>query len=185
MIERAQQNPTEHLVRFIHEILTALKAMVQTVCLGAILIFIEPWVIVVLAPSALPYPFVHWRLSRPYYLDEYYRTPKRRWTSYFVSLLTSRNSITDIKLLGLALFLISRLRSLMTQFRDEGAITFDRTDLREIDMKSFHGQIAFVLQDSPGTKPPPWTTSRTATGKTSSAIEIAFWRSPNLPACTT
>jgi hypothetical protein len=45
MIERAQQNPTEHLVRFIHEILTALKAMVQTVCLGAILIFIEPWVI--------------------------------------------------------------------------------------------------------------------------------------------
>jgi ATP-binding cassette subfamily B protein len=119
MIERAQQNPADHFINFVRETQAALTNFLQTISLVGILVVIEPWVLLVLAPSALPYLFFQWRLSRRYYLEEYYRTPKRRWTHYFVSLLTNRYSLTEIKLVGLAPFLISQFRLLITQFRDQ------------------------------------------------------------------
>ena len=119
MIERAQQNPADHFINFVRETQAALTNFLQTISLVAILVLIEPWVLLVLAPSALPYLFFQWRLSRRYYLEEYHRTPKRRWTHYFVSLLTDRHSLTEIKLVGLAPFLIRQFRLLITQFRDQ------------------------------------------------------------------
>jgi ATP-binding cassette subfamily B protein len=103
----------------VREAQAGLTNFLQTISLVAILVLIEPWILLVLAPSALPYLFFQWRLSGRYYLEEYRRTPKRRWTQYFVSLLTNRHSLTEIKLVGLAPFLIRRFRLLMTQFRDQ------------------------------------------------------------------
>ena len=127
MIERAQQNPADHFINFVRETQAALTSFLQTISLVAILVLIEPWVLVVLAPSALPYLFFQWRLSRRYYLEEYHRTPKRRWTHYFVSLLTSRHSLTEIKLVGLAPFLIRQFRLLITQFRDQDRLLHRRS----------------------------------------------------------
>jgi ATP-binding cassette subfamily B protein len=84
-------------------------------------------ILLVLAPSALPYLFFHWRLSKRYFVEEYQRTPQRRWTSYFVSLLTGRNSVTEIKLLGLAPFLIDKFRLLIKQFRDRDRLLHRRS----------------------------------------------------------
>jgi ATP-binding cassette, subfamily B, bacterial len=119
MIERAQQDPADRFINFVRETQAALTNFLQTISLVLILALIEPWVLLVLAPSALPYLFFQWRLSRRFYLEEYQRTPKRRWTQYFVSLLTDRHSLTEIKLVGLAPFLIRQFRLLITQFRDQ------------------------------------------------------------------
>ena len=127
MIERAQQNPADHFINFVRETQAALTNFLQTISLVAILVLIEPWVLLVLAPSALPYLFFQWRLSRRYYLEEYHRTPKRRWTHYFVSLLTNRHSLTEIKLVGLAPFLIRQFRLLITQFRDQDRLLHRRS----------------------------------------------------------
>jgi len=122
MIERAQQNPAERCIKFVQETQIALTSLLQAASLIAILVFVEPLILLVLAPSAIPYLFFQWRLSKRSYLEEYYRTPKRRWTNYFVTLLTSRNSVTEIKLLGLAPFLITQFRTLITQFRDQDRV---------------------------------------------------------------
>jgi ATP-binding cassette subfamily B protein len=53
------------------------------------------------------------------YLKEHIRTTKRRWTRYFTSRMTSQQSVTEIKLLGLAPVLRDQFRSIMTTFRDE------------------------------------------------------------------
>jgi len=127
MIERAQQGPAEHCLKFVHDTQNALINLIQSLSLVGILVFIEPLVLVVLAPSAVPYLFFHWRLSKRYFLEEYQRTPKRRWTNYFVALLTSRNSVTEIKLLGLAPFLIEKFRFLIRQFRDHDRLLHRRS----------------------------------------------------------
>ena len=127
MIERAQQNPADHFINFVRETQAALTSFLQTISLVGILVVIEPFVLLVLAPSALPYLFFQWRLSRRYYLEEYHRTPKRRWTHYFVSLLTNRHSLTEIKLVGLAPFLIRQFRLLITQFRDQDRLLHRRS----------------------------------------------------------
>ena len=127
MIERAQQNPADHFINFVRETQAALTSFLQTISLVGILVVIEPLVLLVLAPSALPYLFFQWRLSRRYYLEEYHRTPKRRWTHYFVSLLTNRHSLTEIKLVGLAPFLIRQFRLLITQFRDQDRALHQRS----------------------------------------------------------
>jgi ATP-binding cassette subfamily B protein len=135
MIERAQQNPADRFINFVRETQAALTSVLQTISLVGILVLIEPWVLLVLAPSALPYLFFQWRLSRRYYLEEYHRTPKRRWTHYFVSLLTDRRSLTEIKLVGLAPFLIKQFRSLISQFRDQD---------RELHRRSLAGSSIFA-----------------------------------------
>ncbi len=127
MIERAQQSPADHFIGFVCETQAAVTSFVQAVCLLAILVVIEPLILLVLAPSAVPYLFFHWRLSRRYYLEEYYRTPNRRWTNYFVTLLTNRSSVAEIKLLGLAPFLIRQFRSLIAQFRDQDKLLHKRS----------------------------------------------------------
>jgi ATP-binding cassette subfamily B protein len=127
MIERAQQNPADRFINFVRETQTALTSLLQTISLVVILVLIEPWILLVVAPSALPYLFFQWRLSRRYYLEEYHRTPKRRWTHYFVSLLTDRHSLTEIKLVGLAPFLIKQFRLLITQFRDQDRLLHRRS----------------------------------------------------------
>ncbi|MGH7824585.1 MAG: ABC transporter ATP-binding protein [Candidatus Binatia bacterium] len=136
LMDRAQQNPAERFMRFIAEVQNSLTHLLQTVLLAAILIVIEPLVVLVLAPFALPYLFFHWRLSKRRYQEEYRRTPQRRWTTYFVSLLTGRESLAEVRLLNLSPFLRNKFRDLMTNFRDTE---------RRIYLRSFAGSSLFAL----------------------------------------
>ncbi len=119
IINRAQQNTAGRFSRFFTETLTFTMHLIQIVSLVAVLISIEPLVIVVLAPFAFFHLLFQWRLSKRHYLEEYTRATKRRWTQYFVSLLTNRRSVPEIKLLDLAPLLINRFCSLMTEFRNQ------------------------------------------------------------------
>ncbi len=119
IIHRARQNTANHFSRFMSDILLFITRFVQTATLISILAFIEPIAIVVLIPLTLPHFHFRWRLSKRHYLEEHRRATKRRWSSYFISLLTARQSVQEVKLLGLAPIFIKRFRSIMTEFRHQ------------------------------------------------------------------
>jgi ATP-binding cassette subfamily B protein len=136
LLDRAQQNPAEPFMRFVVELQNSATNLLQTVSLTVLLALIEPLVLLALAPFALPYLLFHWRLSKKRFQEEYRRTPQRRWTTYFVSLLTGRQSVAEIKLLDLSPYLRDRFGSLMRQFRDQD---------RKLYRRNFYGSSLFAL----------------------------------------
>jgi ATP-binding cassette, subfamily B, bacterial len=136
LLDRAQQNPAEPFMAFVVELQNAATNLLQTLSLAGILGVIEPLVLLALAPFALPYLIFHWRLSKRRYQEEYHRTPRRRWTNYFVSLLTGRQSVAEIKLLDLSPYLRKRFGSLMEEFRERD---------RKLYLRNFRGSSLFAL----------------------------------------
>jgi ATP-binding cassette subfamily B protein len=136
LLDRAQQNPAEPFMAFVFELQNTVTNILQTLSLGVLLAVIEPLVLLALAPFAFPYLVFHWRLSKRRYHEEYQRTPRRRWTSYFVSLLTGRQTIAEIKLLDLSPYLRKRFESLMEEFRERD---------RKLYLRNFGGSTLFAL----------------------------------------
>ncbi len=136
IIERARQSTAGHVSRFIADLLMAATSIVQTLSLFGILMVIEPLIVLVVGPFALPYLLFQWRLAQRRYSEEHLRTTKRQWTSYFASRLMSPQSIAEVKLLDLPPLLIEKFRSLMAEFRDQ-----DRT----IHLRSFAGGSLFAV----------------------------------------
>jgi ATP-binding cassette subfamily B protein len=136
LLDRAQQNPAQPFMRFVIEIQNSATCFVQTVSLVGLLAVIEPLVLLALAPFALPYLLFHWRLSKKRFQEEYRRTPQRRWTTYFVSLLTGRQSVAEIKLLDLSSYLRNQFSSLMREFRDRD---------RKLYLRNFWGSALFAV----------------------------------------
>jgi ATP-binding cassette subfamily B protein len=136
LLDRAQQNPAEPFMAFVSELQSTVTNILQTVSLAVLLAVIEPLVLLALAPFALPYLVFHWRLSKRRYQEEYQRTPRRRWTSYFVSLLTGRQTVAEIKLLHLSPYLRKRFESIMQEFRERD---------RRLYLRNFSGSTLFAL----------------------------------------
>jgi ATP-binding cassette subfamily B protein len=136
LLDRAQQNPADPFMGFVMELQSMVTNLLQTISLSGLLALIEPLVLLALAPFALPYLIFHWRLSKRRYQEEYHRTPRRRWTSYFVSLLTGRHSVAEIKLLDLSPSLRRRFGSLMGDFRERD---------RKLYLRNFRGSSLFAL----------------------------------------
>jgi ATP-binding cassette subfamily B protein len=125
--------------------------LVQVASLVAVLIFIEPFVVVILIPLAFFHLLFQWRLSKRHYLEEYMRTTKRRWTQYFVTLLTNRRSVPEVKLLDLAPLLINRFYSLMIEFRDQNRSRYlsslkGSSVIALLTTFAFYGLLANVLR---------------------------------------
>jgi len=119
VIHRARQDSSNHFSRFIVTTLNLISNLIQIISLTAILAVVEPLIIVILLPLAIPHLLFQWQSSMKYYRSHYKRATKVRWSEYFVSLLTGRESVPEVKLLGLAPLIIDRLRSIMSEFRDE------------------------------------------------------------------
>ncbi len=119
VMERAKQNTAQHFAQFLITILGTFNSVIQMVSLLAILVVTEPFILLVLAPVAIPFLIFQLRLSKVRYLKEQSRTTKRRWTNYFVRLLTGPHLAAEVKLLDLAPLLTDRYRTLMTEFRDQ------------------------------------------------------------------
>ena len=135
LLDRAQQSPAEPFMAFVVECQSAVTNLLQTLSLAALLAVVEPLVLLALAPLALPYLVFHWRLSKRRYQEEYHRTPQRRWTRYFVSLLTGRQSVAEIKLLDLSPYLRTMFESLLKEFRERD---------RRLYLRSFFGSAFFA-----------------------------------------
>ena len=136
ILQRAKDNPADHIVRFVTEILACLSNGVVVLSLFALLVVIEPLVLLVVVLFTLPYLRFQWRLAARQHALERSRTTKRRWTAYFVSTLTGRGTVGEVRILGLAPLLIERFRTLMAEFRDQD---------RKLYVHGFAGSSLFVV----------------------------------------
>ena len=119
VLYRANQNPAGNVARFVGGILNVISNLFQIVSLLAIVVVIEPLVLIVIVPAAIPYLRFQWNLTRDRYELERSRATKRRWTQYFVSGLTDSTSVPEARILDLAPMMIQKFRTLMTEFRDQ------------------------------------------------------------------
>ncbi len=134
--DRAEQNTARHFIQFVSSSLDAVTGVVQVVSLTAVLAVIEPVLTLALLPLFVPYLIFQWRLSRARYGEEYSRTTKRRWTRYYVSRLTSHQTVPEVRLLDLAPLLIKSFRELMDEFR---------TKDRQLYRRGLVGGIVFAI----------------------------------------
>jgi ABC-type multidrug transport system fused ATPase/permease subunit len=119
VLQRARDNPAGHIAGFLMALISAGSHAVQIVSLLGILLFVEPAVLLVVVLFTLPYLRSQWGLAAEHFALEQSRTTKRRWTSYFVSCLTSGASVGEVRLLRLAPLLTGRFRALMREFGEQ------------------------------------------------------------------
>lgn len=132
IMNRAQQNTAQNFSMFITNALTAITNLVQSISLMGILVFIEPVIALLLLPIVFPYLLFQWRLAKTHYFLEHSRATKRRWTSYFVTQMTSDQLVPEVKLLGLASLLKKQFQSLMTEFRNEDSKLYYRNFIIDV-----------------------------------------------------
>lgn len=124
VLHRARKNTANAFAGFLTQGLTISTTVLQVVSLAAVLVLIEPLVVVVLAPLAVGHMVYEWRLAKKHHQDEYQRATKRRWTQYFSQLLTTRRSVPEVKVLRLGPTLVERFRSISEEFRRRNRVRY-------------------------------------------------------------
>jgi ATP-binding cassette subfamily B protein len=122
LISRIQANIGVQLQAFVLETLGVLRHLLTVGALLVVLTSIEPLVLLIVPPFALPFLYFQWQLAKQRHAEQQQRTTKLRWTSYFVSRLSSPESVPEVKLLDLGPLLIERFRALYTEFRDRDRV---------------------------------------------------------------
>lgn len=92
--------------------------IIQVTFMVVILTYIEPWVLLVAGPFAVPYLVIRWRTSKVRGSEDVAWATKRRWTHYFTLHLTGHVAPAETKMLGLGPLFLAQLRALLSEFRD-------------------------------------------------------------------
>ena len=119
IMERAQQDTANRVSQFMNSTLSAITSLIQSLSLMGLLVLIDYLIVLIMLPIAIPYLLYQWRLSKTRYHLEYARATKRRWTQYYVGLLTNHHSVPEVKLLGLGSYFKQHFGALMCEFRDQ------------------------------------------------------------------
>lgn len=127
MLARAQNNAAGLVAKFLTTAFALAGTILQIISLAGVLFLIEPFILIVLGGFAFGYFLFQWRLARESYQLEYERTSKRRWTNYFVKLVTDEQWVPEVKLLNISSLLTSRFYALMSKFREEDRALYWRT----------------------------------------------------------
>ncbi len=126
IMARASQNTAVNFSDFIDNSLAGLRNLFQSISLIGLLVFIDPLIVLLMLPVAIPYLLYQWSLSKTRFHLEHSRATKRRWTGYFVGLLTRHESIPEVKVLGLGAWLTEKFKALMREFRDQDRKLYQR-----------------------------------------------------------
>jgi ATP-binding cassette, subfamily B, bacterial len=118
ILDQAQEDAAGALWKLVAGLQTVSVDVSQVALLVAIVMYLEPLVLVVICPFALPYLIFRWCAAKQRYSEDTSWTTKRRWTRYFVSHLTGQQSAVETKLLGLGPLFLANFNSFMSQFRD-------------------------------------------------------------------
>lgn len=116
-LTHVNQAPASHIQTFVSSSMSFVSAAIRGVTLLGVITFIQPILILVLAPIAGPYLLWQLRISRLRYEENRSQLTKRRWTGYYISQLTSAGSLAEIRLLDLSPLFVERIRALLTEFR--------------------------------------------------------------------
>jgi len=118
-LQRAKRTSGDRFVNLINHSFDMISSGLQVVSLTVVLVVIQPWTLALVVIILPPFLVARWMLARREFALEYDRTTKRRWSRYFVNLLTEKLRVAETRLLGLAPLLIRKYRSLMFEFRDQ------------------------------------------------------------------
>jgi ATP-binding cassette subfamily B protein len=118
VIQRTQQATGPRLAWLVSESVAMVLGLIQAATVLAVLVAIEPLVVLVVPPFAIPFLLFQWRLARQRYREEHQRATRRRWTNYYMSLMTGAYSVAEVRLLDVGPLLVQRFRALMAEFRD-------------------------------------------------------------------
>lgn len=118
LIERARANSGDRVASLLMECQNTLTMTLQAASLVGVLVVIEPLVLAVIPPVAIPFALFRWKLARRAYEEQHTRATKRRWTDYYSGLVTGPYFVPETRLLGLGSLLVDRYRKMMAEFRD-------------------------------------------------------------------
>jgi ATP-binding cassette subfamily B protein len=116
MISQARTGATGQVSEFIRMAQSTMTQTFQSLSLIAVLVYVEPLVILVLGPVSIPFIFYQWKLSKKRHRLEMDRTTKRRRSEYLTNLLMEPSSVAEIKQLGIAPHLIKTFEEFVKEF---------------------------------------------------------------------
>jgi ABC-type multidrug transport system fused ATPase/permease subunit len=134
VLERARRGTADNAQRFLLAILGLGTSAAQALSLFAILVVVEPLAVPVLLLLAVPYLAYQWRMARHLHELETSRTTRRRWSEYFLSRAIGRDSVGEVRLLGLAPLLSERFKSTLRGFIEQD---------RSLHRRNFAGAAVF------------------------------------------
>ena len=120
-LERAQQNLAINFIMFFRSLVEAMTGILQVLSLFAVLVFVEPLMVVIAMISMPTYAVIMRMISQQRYENEYKRAPDRRWTRYFTELMLTRDYATEVRMLGIGELIINRFRKIMDRIKEENA----------------------------------------------------------------
>ena len=119
LAKRLQEHAANRTFGFMTNLLTLAAISVQLFSLLAILVVIEPLLLIVSLPLLVPYQIMHRRLVKLRHRINLQRYPQYRWTLYLIRCLTGYQTAPEIKLFGLAPHFLEKFRCLAQGFLDE------------------------------------------------------------------
>jgi ATP-binding cassette subfamily B protein len=124
---RANQRTAVHFLKFVTNALEGLRNAFQVVSLTGLLVFIDPLIVILLMPVAIPFLVLQWRLLKKTFDVEQSKTTKYRLTNYYTGLMTRYESVPEVKILGLGPWITRRFDALMREFRDKDRRLYRRS----------------------------------------------------------
>lgn len=121
-IEQVQRDPGRKLHQFFGEIQRTALAGIQVAGLMAVLVWLEPYILLAVPLLAVPFFITQWRFALGRFRIEQSRALKRRMTRYFLRKLTVPESAGEIQLLGIGSLLAGRFTAVMRELRDQDAV---------------------------------------------------------------
>lgn len=109
--------PAQHVQQFGSALIAIVASVLRVVSFLVILAAIEPLLIALLVPIAIPYVFWQIWLTRLTYEEAKAQLTKRRWAQYYISQLTTAPSVAEVRMLDLGPVFIERTRTILATFR--------------------------------------------------------------------
>lgn len=136
-MERARQNMAQRMGEFLRNLVDLGGRLVQIGSLALLVLAIEPLSLLLTIPTVLPFFLIDLRIAKAQYQLHFAQAEMRRWTNYFVNVLTSRMLIGEVRIWNLAPLLLQRC--------DEIFAKFIRADLRFARLRTIGDVISNTL----------------------------------------
>jgi ATP-binding cassette subfamily B protein len=150
MLQRAQSEAGFRPLSVLARLLTLASSTITISSLLALLLRFNPWIVLALVLTVLPALFVQARYGRRTFRLLSGRAPESRQLFYYTQLLTSEQSVKEIKLFNLAPLFLERYRALFARFyRQDRALTIRRqlfgAALSLLSQAGYYGCYVYVI----------------------------------------
>lgn len=150
MLQRAQREASFRPLTLLTQMLTIVSSTITTLSLLVLLLRFNPWIVLVLVTTTLPVLFVQACYGQEAFRLFNWRTPEARKLAYYAQLLTSDQSIKEIKLFDLARLFFGRYKALFARFYRENRSLAVRRNLAGaalalLSMLGYYGCYVYVI----------------------------------------